>query len=71
MNTEPSSRLRLSADDSHVLTFRSPSLDLVFDDEVFDSVKEAWRLIMGSEANNNEFMVFPDREVGVGGDDDE
>ncbi|GES63172.1 Rab geranylgeranyl transferase escort protein [Aspergillus terreus] len=46
----------------NILAFPPPSLDLAFDDSVLDTVKEAWRLVMGDEAAGQEYMVFEDRE---------
>jgi len=60
------------SDSEHIafrlLKFPAPSLDLVFDDGVLDAVKWAWLKIMGTEANPDEFLVFPDRE-GTGEED--
>ncbi|KAG2419020.1 hypothetical protein HFD88_002124 [Aspergillus terreus] len=46
----------------NILAFPPPSLDLAFDDSVLDTVKEAWRLVMGDETAGQEYMVFEDRE---------
>lgn len=46
----------------NILAFPPPSLDLAFDDSVLDTVKEAWRLVMGHETAGQEYMVFEDRE---------
>ncbi|KAI1801683.1 GDP dissociation inhibitor-domain-containing protein [Daldinia bambusicola] len=50
--------------------FPSPSLSLAFDDGCLGPVKEAWKLVMGDDALETEYMVFEDRE-GVGDDDDD
>lgn len=47
----------------NVFCFPPPSLDLAFDDGTIDLVKQAWRMIMGDEASEDEFMKFEDREV--------
>jgi len=52
-----------------LLKLPPPSMDLVFDDGVLDSVRWAWQKIMGEEANPDEFLVFPERE-GLEEDDD-
>jgi hypothetical protein len=51
---------------SQVLRFPPPSMDLAFDDAVFDNVKEVWQKIVGEDGG--EFLAFKDREVY---DDDE
>jgi Rab proteins geranylgeranyltransferase component A len=51
-----------------ILKLPSPSMDLVFDDGILDSVKWAWQKIMGEEADSEQFLVFPERE---GLEDDE
>ncbi|KAH8431626.1 putative Rab geranylgeranyl transferase escort protein [Aspergillus melleus] len=50
---------RLSND---TFCFPPPNLDLAFDDSLIDVVKDAWRLVMGAQANESEFMEFEDRE---------
>ncbi|KAE8340140.1 hypothetical protein BDV24DRAFT_134292 [Aspergillus arachidicola] len=47
---------------SNILCFPPPSLDLGFDDALIDRVKEVWKLVMGGEANEQEFMNFEERE---------
>jgi Rab proteins geranylgeranyltransferase component A len=49
--------------------FPSPSLNLAFKDEDLDAVKTAWKLVMGDEANEDDYMVFDDRE-GADADDE-
>ncbi|KAI0113898.1 GDP dissociation inhibitor-domain-containing protein [Hypoxylon sp. NC0597] len=49
--------------------FPSPSLNLAFDDGCLEAVKDAWKLVMGGEASEDEYMVFQDRE-GVGDEDE-
>lgn len=51
------------------LKLPSPSMDLVFDDGVLDSVRWAWQKIMGEEADSDQFLVFLERE-GQEEDDD-
>lgn len=45
----------------HILQFPPPSLDLAFDDTMFERVKDVWAKIMGDAAGD--FLVFQDREV--------
>ncbi|KAI0400410.1 rab protein geranylgeranyltransferase component A [Xylaria palmicola] len=47
----------------------SPSLGLAFDDKILDAIREAWKLVMKSEAPDSAFMRFEDRE-GIVDDDD-
>lgn len=49
-----------------ILICPPPSLDLAFDDEFIESVKGMWRAILGSEAVEEAFLRFEDRE-GMGG----
>ncbi|OTA62764.1 rab protein geranylgeranyltransferase component A [Hypoxylon sp. EC38] len=49
--------------------FPSPSHNLAFDDGCLEAVKDAWKLVMGGEASEDEYMVFQDRE-GVGDEDE-
>jgi len=48
-----------------VLLCPPPSLDLAFDDALIEDVREKWKVIMGDEALEEEFMMFETRE-GVG-----
>jgi hypothetical protein len=50
-------------------SFPSPSLGLAFNDANLDAVKEAWKLVMGKETPETEYMVFDDRE-GADAEDD-
>ncbi|KAI1851158.1 hypothetical protein JX265_013276 [Neoarthrinium moseri] len=43
-------------------SFPSPSPNLAFDDSSLDTVKQAWKQVMGDEAQDDEFMIFEDRE---------
>lgn len=52
----------------NIISFPPPSLDLAVDDSTIDIVKAAWKVIMGEEAVDDEFMDFEDRE---GASDDE
>ena len=45
----------------HILRFPPASMDLAFDDSMFDHVKDVWTKIMGDDAG--EFLVFQDREA--------
>lgn len=53
-----------------IMTFPQKSLDPAFDDALVDSVKGVWKKIMGSNANDVEFLRFEERE-NIGDDDDE
>ncbi|KAJ5887428.1 hypothetical protein N7495_007469 [Penicillium taxi] len=46
----------------HVYSFPPPSLDLTFEDETIDLVKQAWVKIVGDEVDHDDFMIFDDRE---------
>lgn len=56
--------------------FPDPSIDLAFDDGILERVEEAWRSVLGAEAadavdDTAAFMVFEDRELYGGGDEDD
>jgi hypothetical protein len=53
------------------LIFPRPSLDLAFDDDVFERVAKVWRQIIGADAEGVEFLVFADREGEADEDEDE
>ena len=62
-----------SQTDGKVLQLPAPALGLAFDDSVLDSVRQAWKLVMGPEAEDleTEYMVFSDREPADAYDDDD
>lgn len=45
-----------------IFSFPAPCLDLAFDDTMIEQVKRVWKTIMGPDANEDEFLVFEDRE---------
>ncbi|KAK5807037.1 hypothetical protein VI817_001295 [Penicillium citrinum] len=47
---------------AHVYCFPPSNLDLSWEDEVIDMVKEAWIRIVGDEVDHDDFMIFEDRE---------
>jgi hypothetical protein len=55
--------------DGKVLQLPAPSLGLAFDDSTLESVREAWKAVMGSEVEDSEYMVFSDREPADAYDD--
>ncbi|KAI1456768.1 GDP dissociation inhibitor [Annulohypoxylon moriforme] len=63
---EPS---RTTRGKTSTFAFPSPSLNLAFDDSCLDTVKDAWKVVMGDEGPDDEYMVFEDRE-GMGDDDE-
>lgn len=46
----------------HVFSFPPSSLDLAFEDDIVDTVKEAWTRIVGDEVDHDDFMIFVDRD---------
>ncbi|KAI9750150.1 MAG: hypothetical protein M4579_006591 [Chaenotheca gracillima] len=68
----PQSPAAGQSDDSRILVFPPPSLDLAFDDSIIGLVETAWRrIIFGPDSvPEDEFMVFEDRE-NFGTDDDD
>ncbi|KAF9249263.1 hypothetical protein DTO012A7_433 [Penicillium roqueforti] len=42
--------------------FPPSSLDLAFEDDTFDLVKEAWKIVVGDEVDDADFMMFDDRD---------
>jgi hypothetical protein len=57
-------------DTGRILFFSHLSIDLAFDDTVFDQVREVWAKIMGSKAIYEEFLTFEDRETEIEEDED-
>ncbi|EAS30346.3 rab geranylgeranyl transferase escort protein [Coccidioides immitis RS] len=53
----------LAGVDSQILVFPSPCLDLEFNDSMIDQVRHVWKDIMGADADENEFLVFENREA--------
>lgn len=49
---------------SHVYSFPPSSLDLAFEDENIDLVKQAWVKIAGDDVDHDDFMIFDDRDGG-------
>lgn len=45
----------------HVYTLPPPSLDLAFEDDLVETVKDSWLRVAG-EVDPNDFMMFDDRE---------
>lgn len=45
-----------------VFSFPPPCLDLAFDDTMIEQVKQVWKTVMGDDADENEFLLFEDRE---------
>ncbi|KAJ5110205.1 hypothetical protein N7532_002850 [Penicillium argentinense] len=46
----------------HVFSFPPSSLDLTWEDEIVDMVKQVWVKIVGDEVDHDDFMIFEDRE---------
>lgn len=46
----------------HVYSFPPPSLDIAFEDDLVEIVKESWLKVAGSDVNADDFMIFDDRE---------
>lgn len=59
-NGEPQ---RLTVEEGVPDAYRFPpsSLDLAFEDDTLDLVKEAWKIIVGDEVDDADFMMFDDR----------
>ncbi|KAK4192509.1 putative rab proteins geranylgeranyltransferase component A [Podospora australis] len=56
--------------DASVFHLQSPSPSLAFNDSALESVREAWKAVMGDTAVDAEYMTFTDREGAMGDDDD-
>jgi hypothetical protein len=48
----------------------TPSSDLAFDETILAHVKEAWQKIMGAAAEEQDFLVFEDRNQDRESDED-
>ena len=57
--TSASAQVTLDPARSSILRFGGPALDTVFDEEILNSVKEAWKTITGQ--SDDDFMKFEDR----------
>jgi hypothetical protein len=53
-----------------MLKVSSPSLDMSFDETVFENVAALWSKVMGPDISDSEFLKFPDREGEADEDDD-
>ncbi|KAJ5171117.1 GDP dissociation inhibitor [Penicillium coprophilum] len=55
---------RLISDDAvpDCYAFPSSSLDLAFEDDTLELVKEAWKKVVGDEVDDADFMMFDDRD---------
>lgn len=42
--------------------FPASSVDLAFDDQTVETVREAWRFVVGDEASDDDFLQFADRD---------
>lgn len=42
--------------------FPPSSLDLAFEDDTLDLVKQAWKRVVGDEVDDADFMMFDDRD---------
>jgi Rab proteins geranylgeranyltransferase component A len=64
------SKAEVSIDlEQHMAEFPAVSLDMAFDENMLDQVKQVWKSIVGDEGG--EFCVFTDREGEAYDDDDE
>jgi Rab proteins geranylgeranyltransferase component A len=45
-----------------LFSFPPSSLDLAFDDGVMETVRDAWRFVLGEEAKDEDFLSFLDRD---------
>jgi hypothetical protein len=52
-----------SGKSDRVVYFPPRSLDIAFDDSVIDAVKAVWKMVMGDEARDEDFMTFEDRDA--------
>ena len=55
-------RLTVEEEAPNCYCFPPSSLDLAFEDDILDLVKEAWKIVVGDEADDADFMTFDDRE---------
>ncbi|KAJ5194395.1 GDP dissociation inhibitor [Penicillium cf. griseofulvum] len=55
-------RLVVEDEIHHCYTFPPSSLDLAFEDDTLDLVKEAWKRVVGDEVDDADFMMFNDRD---------
>lgn len=55
---------QLTAEDGipNYYVFPPSGLDLAFEDDTLDLVKQAWRKVVGDEVDDADFMMFDDRD---------
>ncbi|KAK4453373.1 rab proteins geranylgeranyltransferase component A [Podospora aff. communis PSN243] len=51
--------------EGQVFTLPNISPSLAFDDAALGPIKAAWGVVMGEDAANAEYMIFPDREAAI------
>lgn len=62
-DSESETPSKLAFDPSgRIIAFPSRSYDIAFDDTMVDQVKDVWRILVGEEVKEEEFMNFEDRE---------
>ena len=61
----------ISSQSGRVLVFPVASVDPVFDDSILEGVKDAWKRILGDEAEKTEFLKFGERRTDDDDDDDD
>lgn len=55
----PAARVVQNSSCPEILRFEGPALDTVYDEEILNSVREAWKMVTGQE--DDDFMKFEDR----------
>jgi Rab proteins geranylgeranyltransferase component A len=51
--------------EGQIFTLPNVSPSLAFDDATLDPIRSAWEVVMGEDAANAEYMIFPDREAAL------
>lgn len=57
--------LSFAGETSDLGYFPPSSLDLAFEDDTLDIVKQAWKKVVGDEVDDDDFMKFDDRDGAI------
>ena len=57
------SELRPHGISERIISFPAASLELALDDSMIDDVRSVWKMVMGDDVNEDEFLKFGAREA--------
>jgi hypothetical protein len=62
LGAEAVSEAPLRGISERIISFPPASLELALDDRVIDDVRSVWKMVMGDDVNEDEFLKFEARE---------